>query len=85
MSDMGVGDDRADALLKEAAVTEEQQRAAGVTLAGISLAAADGDTRAARAMLSDVLSAIGVIPYVPPVLPKTSRMRPIVNFERPGQ
>jgi hypothetical protein len=85
MSDRGVSDDRAEALLKEAAVTEEQQRAAGVTLAGLSLAAHDGDQRAAAGTLRDALSAIGVIPYEPPKLPKTSRMRPVVSYARPGR
>jgi hypothetical protein len=34
-------------------------------------------------MLSDALEAIGIIHYEPPKVLKTSRMRPIVNFERP--
>ena len=77
--------DRSDASLKEAAVTEEQQRAASVTLASLSLAAHDGDQQAARETLRDALEAIGVIHYEPPVRPKTSRMRPNVNYERPAQ
>lgn len=61
--DKGVGDDRAGALLKEAHVTAEQQRAAGIRLAGLAFVAADGDRRAAKGMLRTVLEAIGVIPY----------------------
>ena len=76
--------DRSDASLKEAAVTEEQQRSASVTLADIALIAADGDTQAAKEMLPDLLEAIGTLHYEPPALPKSSRMRPIVNYGRPG-
>jgi len=83
--DKGVGDDRAEALLKEAAVTGEQQRAAGITLASLSLVAADGDQQAAGGMLRDALEAVGVIAYEPPVRSKNSRMMPVVNYERPGQ
>jgi hypothetical protein len=83
--DKGVGDDRAGALMKELAVTAEQQRAAGIRLAGSALAAEDGNAEAAKPALRDALEAIGLIPYAPPVLPKSSRMRPIVNYRRGGQ
>ena len=75
--------DRSDASLKEAAITEEQQRSASVTLAWIALLVADGDKEAAKEMLPDLLEAIGTIHYEPPALPKSSRMRAVVNFERP--
>jgi hypothetical protein len=61
--DRGVSEGRTEALLKETAVTEEQGRAARITLAGIALAAADGDGRAAKPMLREALEAIGAIAY----------------------
>ena len=61
--DRGVSEGRAEALLKEAAVTGEQSRAASVRLAGRALAAADGDEETARPMLREALEAIGALPY----------------------
>jgi len=74
--------DRDEALLKEAEITAEQQRAAGVSLASLSLAAADGDKQAAKGILREALEAVGVLPYVPLNPPKTSRMQAVVNYER---
>src|ERR1035441_10216567 len=61
--DRGVSEGRAEALVKEAAVTGEQSRAACITLAGRALAAADGDEETARPMLREALEAIGALPY----------------------
>jgi len=74
--------DRDEALLKEAEITAEQQRAAGVSLASLSLAAADGDKQAAKGILREALSAIGMLPYEPLSRPKSSRMQVINNYER---
>jgi hypothetical protein len=82
---MGVGDDRADALLKESAVTAAQQRQAAIRLAGQALVAASGHRQTAKGMLREVLLAIGVIAYEPRERPKTSRMTVNNNFRRPGQ
>ena len=66
MNDSGeVSESRTQALLKEAAVTEEQERSAGITLAWVALRVADGDKRAAKAMLREVLEATGFIEYEP--------------------
>jgi hypothetical protein len=81
--DRGVGEARAEALLKEAVITDEQMRSACVTLADRSLLAADGDGQAAKAMLRDALSAIGAVPYTPLNPPRTSRMQVDNNFRRP--
>jgi len=62
-----VSEGRAEALLREQAVTAEQRRSACVTLAGRALAVADGDKTAAKRMLREVLEAIGVIWYEPGV------------------
>jgi hypothetical protein len=83
---MEVPESRAVALLKEAAVSEAEKRAACITLAGLSLAAADGNRRAARRMLRAVLEVIGVIADEPP---KPCKHRGIdtltTNYERPGR
>jgi hypothetical protein len=49
--------------LQAGTITPEQQRAACVTLASLSLAAAGGDEEAARGMLREVLEVIGAVPY----------------------
>jgi len=65
--DRGTGIDRAEALLKEAVITEAQQREAGINLAGLALKAAGGDPEAAKPMLREVLEAVGALWYpVPP-------------------
>lgn len=51
--------------LKPAGVTTDQMRDACVTLAGLSLVAADGDRQAAKKALRTALEAIGAIPYQP--------------------
>jgi len=66
-ADLGGSESRAQALLKEAAVTAGQLRAASLRLAGRALAAAGGDREAARPVLREVLEAIGVIAYEPGV------------------
>lgn len=60
-----VSEARAQALLKEAAISEAEQRSAQVTLAGIALTVADGDGQAAKVMLREVLEATGFIEYEP--------------------
>ena len=60
-----VSESRAQALLKDAAVTAEQERSAGITLAWVALRAADGDRQAAKATLREVLEATGFIDYEP--------------------
>ncbi len=66
MNDSGeVSESRTQALLKEAAVTAEQERSAGITLALVALRVADGDRQAAKAMLREVLEATGFIEYEP--------------------
>ena len=53
-----------DALLRAMGdVTAEQERAACVTLASLSLAAAHGNKRAAKRMLCEALEIIGAVPY----------------------
>jgi hypothetical protein len=63
MPDIEMSEARADALLAERKITEAQQRAACVTLAGLALIAARGDKQAAKGMLREALEAIGAIPY----------------------
>ena len=77
---------RTQALLKEAALTATEERSAQVTLAGLALAAADGDTEAAAGMLREVLEAAGFIGYEPgrPVRPPRGCVQTIVNYQRPG-
>ena len=74
--------DRAESLLNEIQVTEAQQRAAGIQMAGRCLIAADGDWQAAKGMLRDALEAIGSLRYEPLRPSKTSRMQAVVNYER---
>jgi hypothetical protein len=84
--DRGVGNDaRTEALLKECEVTAQQQRRAGIRLAGRALAAADGDQQAAKGMLRPVLEAVGIVSYEPRERPKTSRMQVDRAYRRPGQ
>jgi hypothetical protein len=64
-SDLGAGDGRADALLKEQKISDEEKRSACVTLASLALTAAGGDRRAAKPMLRQALEVIGVIAYRP--------------------
>jgi len=66
-ADLGGSESRAQALLKEAAVTDAVTRAASIRLAGCALASAGGDREAAKGPLREVLEAIGVIPYEPGV------------------
>ena len=80
----GVADDRANALLKEAALTEIERRSAQVTLADRALIAADGDGAAAADMLREVLEATGFIGYEPVQQQRRVSNNPIVNYERPG-
>ena len=64
MNDSGeVSESRTVALLKEAALTEAEERSAQVTLADGALIAADGDTREAAEMLREVLEIAGFLPY----------------------
>jgi len=52
-----------DDAIQAGTVTPEQQRSACITLASLSLAAAEGDEQAAKGMLREVLEVIGAIPY----------------------
>ena len=76
---------RSDALLKEAAVTEAEQRAAGIALAGLALASAKGDKRAATWMLRDVLETCGLMSHDEPSQPYKQRGIETLttNYERP--
>jgi hypothetical protein len=59
-----VADDRARAILGSAVeITEAQERAAGICLAGLALQVAGGDWEEAKALLAVPLEAIGAIPY----------------------
>ena len=60
-----VSESRTRALLREAAVTAAEERAAQVTLADAALITAGGDTEAAKVLLREVLEAVGAVPYEP--------------------
>ena len=77
---------RSDALLKEAAVTEAEQRAAGIALAGLALVAAKGDRQAAAGELRGVLEMCGLLPCEPAHQYKQRGIETLTtNYERPGR
>ena len=79
-----VSESRTQALLKEAAVTEAQERSAGITLAWVALRITGGDQEAAKEMLGEVLEAAGFIPYEAVQL-KRRISNNLVHDRRPGQ
>ncbi len=79
-----VSESRVMALLKEAAITRAQERAAQVTLADRALIAADGDTEAAAVMLREALEATGFLPYEA-AQPKRHISSNLIHDRRPGQ
>ncbi len=86
MTDIEVPESRANALLKEQAITEAEQRAACITLAGLALAASHGNRKAARRMLRAVLEIIGVITDEPSQPYKHRGIDTLTtNYERPGR
>ena len=85
MNDGGeVSASRTVALLKEAAITEAEQRSAAVTLADRALIAADGDGQAAADLLREVLEIAGLIDYES-VQPKRRISNKPIHDRRPGQ
>ena len=79
-----VSESRTQALLKEAAVTEAQERSAQMTLAWVALRVADGDQETAAESLREVLEATGFLPYEAAV-PKRRISNNLIHDRRPGQ
>lgn len=95
MTDIEVPESRANALLKEAAISEAEQRSAMVTLADRALiatgwseaaeASGSWDEQAAKAMLCDALERAGVLPYDRVMPAARIGMDTYVSYRRPGQ
>ena len=85
MSDIELPESRANALLKEQAISEAEQRSACITLAGLALAASP-NRKAAKKTLRAVLVIIGVITDEPSQPYKHRGIDTLTtNYERPGQ
>ena len=78
--DREIAESRANALLKEYAITEEQERAARITLAAVALAIPGGPES-----LRDVLEAAGLAEYDRTLPPKRISDSPYISYERPGK
>jgi hypothetical protein len=79
-ADREIAETRANALLKEYAITAEQERSASITLADVALTVADG-----QASLRDVLEAAGLLDYQRALPPHRISNDPYISYERPGK